>query len=292
MPLRSALVIRTALLAATAALLLLTVSHLERARYLDATMEPPPAMAGAGLPSGEALRVLSLGHHEALASLLWVDALSLYGQHRGARRMDRWLRPYLLAVSTLDPQFELIWEWAATVAMYGGVIDNASVLESIAILEEGVERFPASWTLHFQLGFNLLYELQVEDPDERMRTRQRGTFILDRASRMQGAPDWIRSTANTWLRSQSMWASVQSGQHELLLTSTDRSLLRAARSRLEHALGTRWAALPWSDRAIQRLASDHSPWTTSGMHLMILHPDPAFLVQPSALVPPPLALTF
>ena len=45
------------------------------------------------------------------------------------------------------------------VIYYGGKITPETVLKANAILERGIEAFPADWKLYFQLGFNKFFEL-------------------------------------------------------------------------------------------------------------------------------------
>ncbi len=142
------------------------------------------------VPPMHLLQAASLGHREAVSDLLWIDALSYVGG--GVLIEDPiWLYPHLDAITTLDPLFSPIYEWAATMVMYAGRINNTSVRSSIEILERGIERFPDDWQLHFMLAINHLFELQITDNEERLRHQQLGMEQLEIASRLPGAPPFV-----------------------------------------------------------------------------------------------------
>lgn len=200
-------------------------AELERGRE-----DLPFEVAAATLPSETALALISLGHREALADLMWLNALSYFAQHRGRVRDAHWLRPHLQAITHLDPRFELVYAWAATVTMYGGRIDRETVLASNEILTLGIEAFPTSWELHFMLAVNLVFELEALDADERVRNRELGARMMARASALPSAPAFIQGTAAALLRRSAGARESLATAYDALVLSNDDSIRRSAQS--------------------------------------------------------------
>lgn len=155
----------------------------------------PPQSVENHVPDATTLRFVSLGHHEAVADLMWLNALSFFGKYFGVRKDASWLWPHLDAVTTLDPNFALVYEWAGTVVMYGQEITNDTVHASNEVLERGVERFPLRWELWLMLGVNYSNELRPSSPEEAAEWRDRGAEAFSRAASLPGAPWFLRGTA-------------------------------------------------------------------------------------------------
>ena len=148
------------------------------------------------LPQPSTLQVLSLGHTEMMADLIWVRALSYFAVHFSLDRDYRWLDRYIETVVALDPEFRVIYEWAGMATIYGGqLIDNEAVSASNRFLEMGLERYPDDWRLNFMLGCNYRYELQPTNDEERAQWRRLGAFHLARAGKSSDAPAWLTLTA-------------------------------------------------------------------------------------------------
>lgn len=154
------------------------------------------------VPSASVLRMLALGHNEAMADLVWLNALSFFGQHTGLRKDPGWLNPHLDAMSGLDPRFVLAYSWAGTAIMYGGAINNESVSASSAILERGVQRFPYAWDLAFMLGVNYYFEMRPSNEEERIAWRTYGAEMIGRAASLPNAPSFLAPAATSLLTAQ------------------------------------------------------------------------------------------
>jgi hypothetical protein len=151
--------------------------------YEDVYYAPPPS----------ALRVMTLGHREAMADLLWCRALVYMGEEYGARGTLRHVFDYTDLMLTLDPDFLAVYRWIGTAGVYQpDAVTVAEVERSIAIMERGRQRFPADGPLAWTLGATLNYELTgLLPPEERDAVRLRGAeHILD-AVRLGAAPEWV-----------------------------------------------------------------------------------------------------
>ena len=246
------------------------------------------------IPSGEALRLLSLGHNEAMADLIWLNALSFYGRYRIVNTDVRWLDPHINAIATVDPKFRLVYEWAGAVIMYGGEINNESVMAANEVLERGVERFPYDWSLRMMLGVNYTYELIPRTPAElelEESWRRYGAEQLAIGADLPNAPDNLRLASTSLLRRRAGWERVaQSIEESYLSASSDQA--RTVRRHAEaHLPPLEFQALLRHREAMIRL--DDSPhWGFDAHDLTLyIHPDPILWYQPDELVPPPFELT-
>jgi hypothetical protein len=214
-------------------LVTLGAAHARLSATLERARQPLRfEVAAATVPDDGALLLLSLGHREALADLLWLNALSYFGQNRGLSRDAHWLRPHLDAITYLDPRFELAYAWAATVTMYGGRIDMDSISASNEILELGIEAFPSSWELHFMLGVNHVFEMRSDDPEERQRQREYGSRMIARASALPSAPAFLQATAATLLHRSGSSSDVVRSAFDALTLSNDPSVRWSAESQV------------------------------------------------------------
>ena len=151
--------------------------------YEDVYYAPPPA----------ALRVMTLGHTEAMADLIWCRALVYMGEEFGARGTLRHVFDYTDLMLTLDPDFLAVYQWIGTAGVYQPeAITTGEIERSIAIMERGRARFPNDGPLAWTLGATLSYELTgLVPPEDRDALRLRGAeHILD-AVRLGAAPEWV-----------------------------------------------------------------------------------------------------
>ena len=155
------------------------------------------------VPPNDWLPVMSLGHHEALADLLWLRALIYFGDeivHRGdvSHALD-----YAGAMIHLDPRFRKAYLWAGTAGMYSArQVSVPAVQASIEFLKRGAAEFPDDGELAWDLGASLVFELvpHLDDPEEKERARAEGVEHLQAAARLGGGPPWLVLTNATQLR--------------------------------------------------------------------------------------------
>lgn len=173
------------------------------------------------LPNAELLRVLSLGHRELLADLVWIRAVVYAGGTLAKRGKMVWLDRYLDTIMTLDPRFRKPYQWAGVITMYNGhTITNEMVMQSNHYLEKAVDRFPDDWEFPFMLGANYLHELRTQDPKERALWDARAANYIERAALLQGGPPWLPILAAT-LTSKQGKLDLAVRHLEAALASTD-----------------------------------------------------------------------
>jgi len=230
----------------------------------------------AQVPTASALRWISLGYHEAYADLLWVDALSFFGAHYGVRKDPTWILPHLDAITTLDPNFALVYEWAGTAIMYDTYMTHEQVMMSNRILEAGIERFPNEWILHFMLAINYLFELRPSTPEERRVWRNVGTMHLVRAASLPGSPPHLGGAAASQMRRHAELADLAERSRVSFLWSQDamsrRSVIQSMDRRLPQL---EWMALSLERSRVDALRSD-ARWQIPPALALALHPDPIF----------------
>lgn len=108
------------------------------------------------LPTGQGLKVVSMGFQSLLADVLWMKAIGYFGGHNLTDRNYPWLYHILDQVTDLDPLFRHPY-------IFGGVVLSVvadSTEESVALLRKGMDYHPDDWRLPFYIGFNYFYYLK------------------------------------------------------------------------------------------------------------------------------------
>lgn len=152
-------------------------------RAVDAAREAGEGAQRVFIPSGEALRVSSMGYHTVLADILWVRAvLSFADIYADVTPEDaRWLGAMLESVATLDPQWRTIYYHGGSMLRVIGDIDGSDEL-----YRRGTEALPDEPYFEFSLAMNAY--LHRQDIEAAARH-------LDRAASIPGAPAWYRSAS-------------------------------------------------------------------------------------------------
>ena len=246
------------------------------------------------VPSGQSLRLLSFGHHEAMADLLWLNALSFYGRYRIVNNNVDWLDPHINAIVEVDPKFRLVYEWAGAVIMYGGEISNESVMATNAVLERGIERFPYDWSLRMMIGINYVYELIPRTPEELEQEeswRRYGAEQLAIGAGLPNAPENLRLASTSLLKRRAGWERLaQSIEESYLSASADQA--RTVRAHVQAHLPLRDSHALLRHREAMVALEANALWGFDATDLTLyLHPDPILWFEPSELEPPPFALT-
>ena len=181
-------------------LMLLSLHRLEAQRTFI-----PQNMDSFYLPSERVLKVTSLGYRHMLADLMWVKTLMYFGAELNGPRRQTWLAAHAWRVIALDPTFELAYQWAGAAMLYGGrIIDNETVRASNEFYRAALRRFPTNWKYPAALAFNLVYELKAATPEEAERNRAEAIELFRAASRMAGAPPYLRVFTITQLTKAGM----------------------------------------------------------------------------------------
>ncbi len=262
---------------------MITLASVAQASRVDATTrrqieQPAVREISSNVPDPQALRWVSLGHHEALADLVWLNALSFFGEHFARRHDPRWLFPHFEAITTLDPHFMLVYEWAGTAIMYGGEITNTTVMASNEVLEQGIEQFPLAWNLHFMLGVNYAVELRPSSPEQRAQWRSTGGAYIARAATLPNAPAYLTVVAQTYLRDSSDWAVRYDSLASSMLWLQNRLDVNSARAQLRIVAPPDLSEPLVARLELLRYVTQQPDWVASPPGVtLVAHPDPDYV---------------
>lgn len=149
----------------------------------------------AEIPTINVARVVSLGHVEWLADILWINALLYYGEALTARNPGRYVDRYASVMVALDPRFRQAYLWAAVALVLRTsevpVQDLRRAAEYLAI---GLGFFPGDGELHFQRGATLAFELSPRlprDSDERRQVRAAAAEHFRKSTALGEGPEWM-----------------------------------------------------------------------------------------------------
>jgi tetratricopeptide (TPR) repeat protein len=200
------------------------------------------------ITSGSTLRRLTAGYNALAADLYWIRAIQYYGDTKlklgdAALALERvqprnapapgppggtppdysLLYPLLDLTTSLDPRFNIAYRFGAIflAEAYPGGAGRPDL--AIALLEKGLREHPDKWEYMQDIGF--VYYWWVRD-------YRAAAGWFDRASKVPGAPWWLRSLAATTLAeggdrqsSRTMWESVrQSAEIDWLRRDAERRL--------------------------------------------------------------------
>jgi hypothetical protein len=127
------------------------------------------------LPSGNMLKVVSLGFEEVASDILYFKMIDYFATHLSTDRSYVWFYHIADLVTTLDPYFRFPYIFAGLMLnLEGGQFDNAR-----KILLKGEHYFPDDWYFPFALGLN--YFFGSADFETAAR-------YLDNARRLGGPP--------------------------------------------------------------------------------------------------------
>jgi hypothetical protein len=228
--------VRSAMLfAAFVAMCPLALNGRLRARQREVLARIPVDQAT--IPSPTAIRVLSLGHMEWAADVLYTSALVYYGETLQQRSKQRFLQTYARTVEEVDPAFRGAYLWGAMVSIYAPrLITRESVENANGHLRRGLARFPDDGEMLFQLGFNHLFEIKPFERNEaeRRENGRLGAAYLQRAAALGYGPPWLALSAAGFLDESGEGV----GAIELLRVTLLRTDDPATRARIERRIQT------------------------------------------------------
>jgi hypothetical protein len=180
---------------AVALLAALPVARALRLRSLDHQLSTATYEDVYYLPRRDMLPVLSLGHREALADLIWMKGLLYFSDELVHEGDAEHAIHYTEAMLALDPHFRQAYLWVGVSALYHHGEPDLEVMERvIEIQERGVRLFPDDGELAWEVGATLSYEmapLLASDPERYEEVKARGTEYLVRAARLGAGPPWL-----------------------------------------------------------------------------------------------------
>jgi len=168
-------------LAAMAAIALLG-SHLcsERAAAAKNATADPDALRY--LPEGRILKIVSLGHSNLLADLVWLQAIQYYGEQRLTTRNYDQTERFFTAIYDLDSSFMPATRFGALVLSQ----DAGDPTSALALLDRASVDHPMAWQYPFDQGF--IYQTILKD------YREAG-LAYRRAADKPGAPELAHQLA-------------------------------------------------------------------------------------------------
>ncbi len=164
------------------------------------------------LPSGQYLKVSSLGFSVLLADVIYLWSIQYYGYHRTEEGRNYLWHIYDV-VTELDPHFIDAYLLGALIM----ASDMADPDLAIELLEKGMEHNPDDWILPLDAGFYAY--MNLEDPD-------RAAAFFDRARAIPGAPPQIArlhahmyAEAGDLGQSLQFWVDIYEGTDDELIES-------------------------------------------------------------------------
>ncbi len=148
---------------------------------------------GLYLRSGTTIARIGLAYDAVLADVYWIRAVQYFGRTRLSHDPDKrydLLYPLLDIATTLDPRFTIAYRFGAIFLAEAFPDGPGRPDQAIALLRKGLAADPAQWLYAQDAGF--VYYWWLQD----YRT---AAAWFDRASRISGAPWWLRSLAATTL---------------------------------------------------------------------------------------------
>jgi hypothetical protein len=196
----------------------------------------PELEASLDITSGAALKHLSVGYRALAADLYWIRTIQYYGGVKlrlgnGSNNQQpttndyELLYPMLDLTTTLDPRFNIAYRFGAVflAERYPAGAGRPDLAE--ALLQKGLRERPDKWEYMQDIGF--VYYWWRHD-------YRAAAGWFDKASRVPGAPWWLRSlSANTLTTggdrrsSRVMWQAIaESAESDWLKHDAERRLVQ------------------------------------------------------------------
>jgi hypothetical protein len=142
--------------------------------------------------SGQHVRTLSPGLENLLADIYWLRTVQYFGGQRVFAKGKRFdlLAPLVEITTTLDPRFEMAYRYGAVFMAEEPPNGAGQPVQAIELLKKGAAANPSSWRIRQDWGFFTFFF---------MRDAVEASRVLTEASRLPGAPDWLRSSAADFL---------------------------------------------------------------------------------------------
>ena len=195
------------------------------------------------LPSGDYLRMASLGYRELAADLLWLQAIQVMGERKLSEEEGHWLYDAVDRITTLDPKFVRAYEAGSHALCILVVMPE----KSNRLLEKGMQHNPQEWKLPFLLGINYYFELGDDE---------KAAEAMAKAARLPGAPEGIARLA------AKLFVSARSPQQAVELLAkvyeetSDENVRKILETRLKESIVER--DLQILEEAIRRYQASHS----------------------------------
>jgi hypothetical protein len=178
------------------------------------------------LRGGPAVARLALGFNGLLADIYWIRAIQYYGDTRLSKnpgKQYQLLYPLLDLATTLDPRFTVAYRFGSIFLAEPYPDGPGRADLAIRLLERGLRADPTRWQYAQDAGF--VYYWWAQD-------YKAAASWFDRASRIEGAPWWLRSMAATTLAQGGDRRSSRQLWRQLYETSDDEWVKNNAKLKL------------------------------------------------------------
>jgi len=180
--------------------------------------------------TGKVVKAFSLGYADLLADLYWMRAVQYYGRQKLAGTGYADLLPLLNTAAELDPRFSIVYRYGAVFLSEPSPIGAGLPDTGVALLSKGADLNPNNWQLRQEEGlFMFFYQHDAKG----------GSEVLLRASKIEGAPDWMAGLAAQVLSkggelesSLSMWSIIYEQSEPGILRDNARTQLEIVQSRI------------------------------------------------------------
>jgi hypothetical protein len=148
------------------------------------------------LPSPEMLKILSVGHPNLVADILYLWSIQYYSQFQPNERF-LYLETVYNLITDLDPRFFDAYRIGALIMEIQTGGDEKKLQTSVQrLFDKGVKNLPQSWELA---------EAAAWDMYMRFKDRRASLHYAEIAARIPGAPARIKRMVGVWRDSESAW---------------------------------------------------------------------------------------
>lgn len=224
------------------------------------------------LPPDSWLRLVSLGHRESLADLIWIRGLIYVGDEVSNRGSFEHLNDYADAVLTLDPRFARAYLWASTLGLYRPSATLEEGRRAVAYLERAHDLFPDERDLVWELAAAYAYELPslTDDLTQREVLRGIGADYMQRAAMLGAGPEGVVLSSATHLMMLGRTEQAVRHLEEMFAVVNDDDVREEIARRLETLRAESSAtALRAADQELRERAERDYPWVPLDFHSVV-----------------------
>jgi tetratricopeptide (TPR) repeat protein len=219
-PNRTVGIVASLLLVALLAVSLLARQKVEGLRGKESTLEEVLY-----LPSGKALKRMSLGYSGLLADIYWTRAVQYFGAryHVHSTRYEL-LAPLLDITTDLDPHLIVAYETGSIFLSQRTPLGAGQPDQAVTLLEKGIRENPEYWRLYFTLGF-------VHYVDRKDYKAAQEAF--EKGSKVPGAYVWMKIMAARMAEHGGDTATAIELWQRIFETNTDKDIRQNALMHLD-----------------------------------------------------------
>lgn len=192
------------------------------------SMGPEPDVSSVW--TGRVVKALSFGYSDLLADLYWMRAIQYYGAQKLKGTGFANLSPLLETAAELDHRFSIVYRYGAVFLSEPSPVGADQPAAGLSLLARGADRNPSDWRLRQEQGlFTFFY----------LKDAVRGAEVLQRASRIPGAPDWMAALAAQILSrggeleaALNMWLIIREQSEPGILRDNAGDQIKIVRSRI------------------------------------------------------------